>query len=277
MINNKLKGIIAASVIALTVTACSNNRDLYAPVEAPEIDNIFEPESVWTKSTQGADDFFSQLVPCVSKQQLFIAGRDGKVYAIDVKNGDTIWKIDLSDEEENDNKRSARLNGGMISNDAFVAVGSENGYIYVLNRNDGSIYFKYYLGSEIITRPVFSASGDKLFVLDSVGRISAFDLTLKNKIWESGDLCENLHLRTQAKPVAVGDELVILGTPSGRVMMISQQDGFVLNQVTIGQNNGSSDLERMSDVSSTPLLLGNNMYSTAYNAGFVSYALDKQA
>ena len=32
----------------------------------------------------------------------------------------------------------------MTASDAFVAVGSENGYIYVLNRKDGSIYFKYY-------------------------------------------------------------------------------------------------------------------------------------
>lgn len=43
----------------------------------------------------------------------------------------------------------------MTASDAFVAVGSENGYLYVLNRKDGSIYFKYYLGSEIVTRPAF--------------------------------------------------------------------------------------------------------------------------
>lgn len=49
--------------------------------------------------------------------------------------------------------------------------------------------------------------------------------------------------------------------------MISQNDGYLLNQVIVGENNGSSDLDRMSDVSSTPLLLGNYMYTTAYNSG----------
>ena len=51
---------------------------------------------------------------------------------------------------------------------------------------------------------------------------------------------------------------------------------MAVNQVIVGENNGSSDLDRMSDVSSTPLLLGNYMYTTAYNSGFVKYSLEKE-
>ena len=276
MLKKKLLCVLALSALALVNTGCNSNKDLFAPVESPEVKNQFEPEYVWSQSTQGVDKFYSQLVPCISGKTLFIAGREGKVYAFNVLNGDEQWLIDLSDEEENDTKRSARLNGGMTASDAFVAVGSENGYIYVLNRKDGSIYFKYYLGSEIVTRPAFSASGDKLFVLDAVGKLSAFDLVKKTRLWVSGDSDNALHLRSQATPVAIGDELVILGTSSGRDLMISQNDGYLLNQVIVGENNGSSDLDRMSDVSSTPLLLGNYMYTTAYNSGFVKYSLEKE-
>ncbi|MBP5244678.1 MAG: PQQ-binding-like beta-propeller repeat protein [Succinivibrio sp.] len=277
MIKTKLLKLFALSAVAFAIAGCSSNKDLFAPVESPEIDNAFKVDHVWSVGTQGTDRFFSQLVPCVYGNSMYVAGREGKVYAIDASTGKKIWTVDLSDEKENDNKRSSRLNGGMSASEQYVAVGSENGYIYVLNRQNGSIYFKYYLGLEVLTRPAFSADGTKIFVLDAKGSLNAFDLLKKERMWVSGDNTDNLHLRSQSKPLAVGNEMVIVGTPTGRVLMISQLDGFVLNQVVVGQNNGSSDLDRMSDVSSTPLLLGNEMYTTAYNAGFVEYSFAKNA
>ncbi|NLK85448.1 MAG: PQQ-binding-like beta-propeller repeat protein [Aeromonadales bacterium] len=277
MFKKKLLGLVMVSALVLSVEGCSSNKDLFEPVESPEVKDVFVPDVVWSESTQGTKGFYSQLVPCISGNNLYIAGRKGKVYAFDATNGDSIWKIDLSDEKENDNKRSARLNGGMSASDHFVAVGSENGYLYVLNKKDGSIYYKQYLGQEVLTPPCFNASGDKLFVLDSTGKLNALDLVNKKVLWTSGDNVSTLHLRSQAKPIAVGDEMVVLGTVSGRMMFISQNDGLILNQVVIGQNNGSSDLDRISDVSSTPLLLGDSIYSTAYNAGFVKYSLEKSA
>ncbi len=277
MIKTKLLKLFALSAFAFAIAGCSSNKDLFAPVESPEIDNAFSVDRVWSTGTQGTDGFYSQLVPCIYGNSMYVAGREGKVYAIDATSGSKIWTVDLDDEEENSNKRSARLNGGMTASSLYVAVGSENGYIYVLNRKDGSIYFKYYLGLEVLTRPAFSEDGTKLFVLDSKGSLNAFDLLQKERIWVSGDSTSDLHLRSQSKPLAVGNEMVIVGTPTGRVLMISQLDGFVLNQVVVGQNSGSSDLDRISDVSSTPLLLGSEMYTTAFNAGFVDYSFEKNA
>lgn len=277
MFKKKLLCALAVAAFAFTNAGCNSNKDLFEPVESPEVENLFDVEPVWSQSTQGVDKYFSQLNPCISGETLYIAGRKGKVYSLAMRTGEEKWVVDLSDEEENDTKRSARLNGGMTASDHFVVVCSENGYVYVLNKADGSIYAKFYLGSEIVTMPAFSASGDKLFVLDSQGKLTAFDIAHKSMLWVSGDTTEALHFRSQSRPVAVGDELVVLGTASGRVMMISQRDGLVLNQFVVGQNNGSSDLERMSDVAATPLLLGENLYSTAYNAGFIKYSLERNA
>ena len=278
MLKKQFSCLVTVLALAFaSTTGCNSNKDLFAPVEAPEIKNIFEPTYVWSASTQGSDKFYSQLVPCISGRQLYIAGREGKVYSFDATNGDKTWVVDLSDEEENDNKRSARISGGVSASDHLLALGSENGYLYVLSKTDGSIYFKYYLGKEIVSVPAFNASGDKLFVQDSTGGVTAFDLNTKVAIWSTGDTSAALHLRTQAKPVVVGDELLVLGTSTGRMLLVSQQDGFVLNQIVVGQNNGSSDLERISDVSSTPLILGDSIYSTADNSGFVKYSLEKNA
>lgn len=277
MLKKKLLCFATVYTLAITTIGCSSNRDLFEPVESPEVSNLFYPQTVWSQSTQGSQEIYSQLVPCVNHNQLYIAGREGKVYSLNAANGDKNWTTDLSDEEENDTKRSARLSGGVSASDVFVTVGSENGYIYVLNRKDGTLYFKHYLGQEILSLPVFNASGDKLFVQDATGGITAYDLANKKVLWSSGDSATNLHLRTKAKLTVVGDELLVAGTSSGRLLMISQADGYILNQIQVGQNNGSSDLERISDVSSTPLILGDSIYSTAYNSGFIKYSLEKGA
>ena len=183
MLKKQLSCLVTVLALAFaSTTGCNSNKDLFAPVEAPEIKNIFEPTYVWSASTQGSDKFYSQLVPCISGRQLYIAGREGKVYSFDATNGDKTWVVDLSDEEENDNKRSARISGGVSASDHLLALGSENGYLYVLSKTDGSIYFKYYLGKEIVSVPAFNASGDKLFVQDSTGGVTAFDLNTKAAI-----------------------------------------------------------------------------------------------
>ena len=65
MIKNKLLKLFAVSAVAFAIAGCSSNKDLFAPVESPEIDNAFKVDHVWSVGTQGTDRFFSQLVPCV--------------------------------------------------------------------------------------------------------------------------------------------------------------------------------------------------------------------
>ena len=274
---NKFVRLIGVCGFMLAAVGCSSKKDLFEPVESPEIINHFDVGSQWSRSTQGANGKYSQLAPCIYGDKLYVAGRAGKVYAFDAATGNSVWTKDLDDEEENDNKRSARLNGGVTASSTYVAVGSENGYVYVLNRSDGNVFFKYYIGAEILSAPAFSADDSKLFVLDANGALHALDLASKERLWISGGAMETLHLRSQSRPLAIADDLVIVGTPSGKVLMISQQDGVIINQIVVGQNNGSAALDRISDVSSTPLLLGDNMYTTAYNAGFVNYNFKENA
>lgn len=273
MCNKKLLALVGAAVLSVVLTGCGSDKDLFKPEPTPTVRNLFNPQPVWSAKTQGVGEFYSQLGPTLFGRKLYIAGRDGYVYCMDGSNGEQQWRVDLSDESENDLARSTRLSGGVTATANFVAVGSENGYLYILRAEDGSVYFKLDIGAEILTKPVFSESGDKIFVLDGFGQLHGIDLVKKEKIWTSGDNSSQLHLRSQARPIVIGNEMVIVGLPTGHIMMVSQESGYVLNQVTVGQGFGANDIDRIADVSSTPLLLGSNMYSTAYNGGFVKYSL----
>ena len=275
----KTLGPALCGALLLALAGCSGDKDLEKPVEAPEIANSIDVQEIWSHSLGSSDsaEFYSRLAPAVSGGTVFAAGRDGDVYAMDLASGDTRWSVDLSDEEENDDRRSARLSGGVAASRLKAAVGSENGWIYVMNAADGKLSWKQYVGAEVVSVPAFSQDGARLFVLDSRGLVTAYDSATGAQLWQGGDSSGTLRLRSQPRPVAVGNKALLLGTRSGKVLILSQSDGGLLNSVTVGTPAGSNDLERVADVAGTPLLLGSELYTSAYNSGFVWYSFNDRA
>ena len=91
MFKKKLLCALAVAAFAFTNAGCNSNKDLFEPVESPEVENLFDVEPVWSQSTQGVDKYFSQLNPCISGETLYIAGRKGKVYSLAMRTGEEKW------------------------------------------------------------------------------------------------------------------------------------------------------------------------------------------
>lgn len=275
MTNRKYAALLLVS--AALVSGCNTQKDLNEPVASPEIASAFNVEEIWSRNTGGVGEFYSRLSPCIDSNTIYMAGRDGDIYAFDKLTGDRIWNTDVDWEDENFDRRSSRLSGGVAAYAGKVAVGSENGYIYLLNSGNGEIMWRHYVGSEILTKPSFSKSGDKLFVLDAKGALTAFDSATGNVLYVSGESTSPLRLRSQSTPLAVGDEYVIVGKTNGKIFILDQATGTIANQITVSQAVGINSLQRISDVSSTPLLHGDSLYATSYQGGFVEYSFAKNA
>lgn len=267
----KSKLALALPLAILAMVGCSNSDTRYQPVEAPEIENLFSVDTLWSTSTGGVSDFYSELEVAFDANNVYSASRDGDIMALNQTSGDRLWTVDLSKEEENQDKRSARLSGGVAISGNKLAVGSENGYIYMLNSADGSIAWRSYLEAEVVARPTFNSSGTRLFVLDSRGNFTALDVASGEKLWVTGDAPQVLRLRSQPRPVAIGDEYILVGTSSGRVNVILQSNGATVNQIAVGEAVGSNALERVADVAATPLVLGNIMYASSFSGNLVEY------
>ncbi len=267
---------IGVAALAVMLSGCQGDYDLFAPVESPEIENAFEVHELWSDSCQGTGGFYSNLNPEVQDTVVYTAGRDGKVLSIRIPDHEELWTTDLDDEEENDGRRSARLSGGVAVKGARMAVGSENGWLYALNSATGELAWKKYMGSEIVTAPTFSDSGDRLFVLDGQGHVTCFDALNGEQLWISGDASNDLRLRKQSRPVVLGDSYLILGQASGKIAVLNQQDGSLIREFTVGKSRGTNVIERVSDVASTPLILEDLMYATSYDGNFVVYSLPQE-
>lgn len=269
-------GLILPLAAAL-IFGCSSDADLFAPSEVPEVQNKFDLQTLWSAGVgSGVGQFYSELSPAFAEGTVYAASRNGDVYALAASSGDKVWHTDLSDEEENNDRRSTRLSGGVSAYAGKVAIGSENGYVYLLNAIDGSLLWKTYVAAEVVSKPAFSAGADKLFVYDSAGRLTALNLSDGKVLWVSGETATGLRLRAQGDPVAVGNEYVVIGQASGNVSVISQDNGAIVNQIVVAQSQGANALERVRDVSSTPLILGDSMYLTSYRGGYAEFSFRTQ-
>lgn len=270
----KSKLVLALPITLVALFGCSSGKDLFEPVEAPVVVNQINVDELWSRSFSGSKNFYSDLVEAYSEGKLFTATRSGDVYALDAASGKTLWNYDLSDEEENDEKRSARLSSGITVKSNMLAVGSENGFIYILDKNEGNLIWKTYVGGEIIAKAAFSRSGNKVFVYDQRGRVSALD-TIDGKIlWSVGDDVASLNLRGKSAPLAIGDDYVIVGNSDGKVKILAQSTGSTVNQIDVTLKVGRNELERISDVIAKPLIIDHNLYAVAYSGPLIKYSFD---
>lgn len=268
------KQFISGTVLALSALAagCSTDVDVYKPVSAPIVTNSVETTVVWSASVgSGVGNYYTRLTPAVDDVKVYAASRNGDVFALDRETGSREWHIDLDDEDENDDRRSARLSGGLVLQYGTLYVTSENGYLYAIDAEEGTLKWKAEVGQEVMAAP--AAGYDKVFVLTITGQLLAFNSETGEKIWANGNDGNTVSLRGDSNPVAISDQVVIYGTSNGKVNIVSQETGVLIHQLNVNNANGATRIARLNDVNSTPLSIMNEVYSVAFNGNFQGFLI----
>lgn len=257
----------------LVLAGCSNQVDVYQPVPAPIVENKINVQLVWSRSVgSGVGRYYSQLTPVFDEERIYVASRNGDVRAFNKVTGENIWHLDLDDEEENDDRRSARLSGGVALDDEHLYIASENGYLYTLNKEDGSLLWKANVGSEVLAVP--TSDNQKVYVLSVNGELFAYDVASGKKVWATGKDNNILSLRGNSNPVAISG-IVMYGTVDGKINFISAENGLLVRQLNVGVAHGKTNLARLNDVNSSPLILANEIYTVAFNGDLQGFILPK--
>nr|MBQ5526384.1 outer membrane protein assembly factor BamB [Succinivibrionaceae bacterium] len=265
-----LRKILTVSFSFLMLTGCSGlfEKDVVKIAPVPEFDNKIEVHELWSKSVgSGSGTWYTLLAPAVDSKYVFAADRGGNVYSIDRITGSTIWSTDLDDEDENDDKRSARLSGGVAEGESNVYVGSENGWVYALSKTDGKLAWKSNPGCEIVSKP--AADSGSVFVLCSNGCAHVYSEYDGSEIWNTAAENQGLTVRGVSSVLAKGG-VIIYGTAAGNTAIVHQKNGLLLNMIRTGHARGASNLERLIDVDSAPVLDGTVLYTVAYQGDLVA-------
>jgi outer membrane protein assembly factor BamB len=268
----KLSKCFFISAFMFSLAGCSlfgGEEEIVQVSPSPTVSNQFAIQEVWRNSVSGNTHIYSLLGPINYDNTVYVASRNGQVKAIDLSNGRTLWDKDLS-KSTLFSSRTALFSGGVSVDDKYVYVGSERAVVYALDRNDGRVIWEKNVKGEVLARPV--SSEDKLIVHTANGNLQAFNRNTGEEIWDVVLEVPTLSLRGNSTPT-IAHGAAILGDDSGHVNAYYVNDGQLIWQQRISQPSGSTEIAKLSDVDSTPVIEGNLAYAIGYNGNVVALDL----
>jgi outer membrane protein assembly factor BamB len=238
----------------------------------PKIENQFTPNKIWSTSVgNGIGEFYSSLLPAFQNGTIFAADRHGIVKALDAISGNEKWKVDLSKHTGFFSRRlSAMLSGGLAVSGDRIYIGSEKAVVYALNTADGNVAWQARVASEAMSRPVISDG--MVLIHTSNGQLQALNESDGVVKWTINLDKPSLSLRGESAP-AIAFGAAIFGGDNGYVSAILIRQSQLIWQQRISQPSGATEIERLNDIDTTPVIVEGIVYALGYNGNLTALDL----
>ena len=253
-LNRNVRNRIALIPAALLLAACSSlNPFASKPKNSPAPLASFTPamavRTVWSVSVGKSGD--QVFTPAFVNGRLYVANESGELSCIEAASGKLVWKVNAG----------MTLTAGVAADAALVVVAGADGVVQTFDAASGEKRWKFQASTEVLSAP---AIGNGTVVLRSLdNRIVALDAETGSRRWNLQRTAPPLALRT-APGIIVADGLAFVALPAGRMVAMSALSGAPRWEVAVSEPRGATELERVSDVSGMPALMGKDICATSY-------------
>jgi len=248
-----LRLALAGVLVAAAVAGCSSKGKTREPAKLVSIDKEeLRLDDVWSRHIgNGSDGYVSGFRVAVAEDAVFAAAIDGKVYALNPKNGDLIWRV----------KTRSRVISGPSVNGDQVLVGTLDGEVIALKRADGAELWRSRAPSEALATPV--GSGNTVVAKAVDGREYGLDAATGERRWAFDRNEPNLTLRGLSTPLIIGNR-VYTGLDNGKLSVLNLTDGTQVWEQTISVPTGRGELDRVNDIDADMLPGNDGLFVVTY-------------
>ena len=232
------------------------------PTPLVDIKTSVETIEVWSRNTgKGVANKFLRLRPAYRNGHLFVTDIRGNLVCIDAVSGKIVWR----------HAADLPITGGVGTGDRLVFIGSEEGDVLAFSSDSGDPLWQTRVSSEVLASP---QEGNGVVVVRTIdGKVFGLSADDGSRLWNYERTVPPLTLRGTSSPVITGD-LAIVGFDGGRIAAIELSSGKIFWETSVSLATGSSQLERMVDIDSDPLVIGNDAYVVAFQGRVASIALE---
>ncbi|WP_318374392.1 outer membrane protein assembly factor BamB [Enterobacter sp.] len=271
----QLRKLLLPGLLSVTLlSGCSlfsGEEDVVKMSPLPVVENQFTPSTAWSTSVgDGIGDFYSNLHPAYADNVVYAADRHGTVKAVNAADGKEIWSVSLAQKSGFFSTSPALLSGGVTVAGGHVYIGSEKAQVYALNAADGSTAWQTKVAGEALSRPV--VSDGVVLIHTSNGQLQALNEADGAVKWTVNLDMPALSLRGESAP-ATAFGAAIVGGDNGRVSAVILDKGQIIWQQRISQATGATEIDRLSDVDTTPIVINGVVYALAYNGNLTALDL----
>jgi outer membrane protein assembly factor BamB len=142
------------------------------------------------------------------------------------------------------------ISGGVASGDGLVLIGGDKGEVLAYGE-DGKLKWKSVVSSEVLS--ISQVSDGMIMVRSGDGRIAGLNAADGKRVWIYERSTPALVVRSHAG-VTIQRGVAYAGFAGGKLAALSIKDGEVLWEAQVSQPRGNTELERISDITSDPVV-----------------------
>ncbi len=226
--------------------------NLQPPAELTNISHSVPLVKRWSVDVGvGFDEQFINLVPAAYGNKIIAADRRGRVMAFDRETGKQIWET----------KTQIAISAGPGAGEGMVLVGGSEAEVVALDSDTGSLLWQSQVSSEVLSVP--QVDRGMVIVQSADGKVAGLSAEDGKQVWNYDRTVPVLTLRGTSTPAVQGG-IVIAGFASGKIAALSTEKGFVAWETSVAVPSGRSELSRIVDIDSDPVIVGNGVFVTTY-------------
>ena len=284
-LNKRIVSLLLVGTVVLS--GCSTISDWFADDEEiairrlEPIEPMFVPDTLWSVDIGGGvSHYYSRLEPAIAYGNVYAANRQGLVGAYEQSSGKKVWERNFAVYQDQgltsgikklwSNGEPAKISGGLSIAYETVFFGTENGEVIALDANTGEVKWQTTVKGEVIAAP---AIDEGVVVLNTgSGLVFALNATDGEQLWVYESEVPPLSLRGVSAPAAVSGGAII-GTATGKLVVNILGTGQTAWEQVISSASGVTELERIVDIDSQPLVFGGVIYVITYDGSLAAVEL----
>lgn len=243
----RLAALLSLALLAGCASWFSSN-----PAKKPTVLTEFKPRAqfavLWKQEVGESRN--NVLQPAVTADAVYAANAKGSLFRLNRTNGRQVWHADSG----------FSVTGGVGAGGGLVLVGGAKGDLAAFGE-DGKLRWKVKMSSEVLSPPL--VTDGIVIVRTGDGRIAALSAADGARQWLYERSTPALVVRSHAG-VNMGRGVVYAGFAGGKMVALNLSNGVLVWEVTVSLPGGNTELERISDITSLPVLDNEQVCAVAF-------------
>ena len=203
---------------------------------------------LWSASVGKAEGY--SYTPAVDGNAIFAASTKGEITRLDATTGKQVWRVSAGE----------AISGGVGAGENLVLVGTPKGMVLAFDQN-GKALWKAKVSSEVLSAP--KIANGVVVVRSGDSRIFGLSAVDGKRVWVYERATPSLALRSVAG-VALADGAAYVGFAGGKMVALKADDGKLLWEASVALPKGVTEIERIADITSLPVVDGRVVYAVAF-------------
>ncbi|OQW83140.1 MAG: outer membrane protein assembly factor BamB [Proteobacteria bacterium ST_bin16] len=232
--------------------------------EKEELDALKKADRIPLKwKDKAGENEIASFYTAYDNGAVYVADEAGKLTKYNAATGKQEWQV----------KSKNKFSAGVGIGEGLILIGTFKGEVLAYNES-GHMLWQASVTSEILSPPQVQNNVVAVRTVD--GRIFALDAIDGKRKWIYQGATPSLTVRSTAG-ITLAHGAIFAGFPGGKMVAMSLFNGNIGWEVAVSQPRGVTELERMTDITSAPVMNNRLVCAVAYQGRVACFAINDGA